>query len=91
MSPSYLGGSWFVLPQDGGASIRVTFALSTAGSEWLGNQTVETPAVLKEWLSDRHYTYTLNIQEPGPEDTTGDPFVLKYTTGISSWDERFSD
>lgn len=91
MSPSYLGGSWFVLPQDGGASIRVTFALSTAGSEWLGNQTVETPAVLKEWLSDRHYTYTLNIQEPGPEDTTGDPFVLKYTTGISSWDERLSD
>ncbi len=89
--PAYLGDSRFVIPQNGGASIKVTFAFSTGGSGWLTGQEVSTPAVIKEWLPDRHYTYTLTIQEPGSDDSSESSFVLKYTTGISSWDEQISD
>lgn len=90
-APTYLGGSWYVLPQNSNASIKVTFAFKTGGSGWLRGQEVSTPAVIKEWLPDRHYTYTLTIQEPGVEDPSDVSFVLKYTTGISSWDEQLSE
>ena len=77
LTPRILGDSMFVLPQDGGASIRITYAFSTGGSGWLTGQKMSTPAITSRWEPDRHYTYTLKIQEDR----------LAYTTGISSWYE----
>ena len=77
VTPRILGDSMFVLPQDGGASIEVTYAFSTGGSGWLTGQKMSTPAMTGRWEADRHYTYTLKIQDDR----------LAYTTGISSWYE----
>lgn len=74
VTPRTLGDSMLLLPQDGGSSIEITYAFSTGGSGWITGQKMSTPAI-SAWEPDRHYTYTLKIQEDR----------LACTTGISSW------
>lgn len=78
--PSFFGRALELIPQNSEPRIRVTYALSTAGSSWLTGQTQET-LPLKGWEPGRRYTYTVTI-------CSG---KLTYTTGISDWSENNRD
>ena len=82
-TPVYVGDRRLVLPQSGESSISVTFSFSDDdGESWSTDESVTSVVSLKEWDVDRHYTYTLTIGA----GQSGQSYVLKYTTGISSWD-----
>ena len=74
VTPRTLGDSMLLLPQDNASSIEITYAFSTGGSGWITGQKMSTSAI-SAWEPDRHYTYTLKIQEDR----------LACTSGISSW------